>query len=203
MTDDPDTPGGRSDGSGPAAARRLPSVTLHTRERDEGRQPNPFRWAPRDSLEIMGRGRVVVFSLPAAFSPTCSDRHLPAVDEAVSAFREAGADAVLAIAVNDAFTLFQWGRHLGVERVTLVPDGNGDFTRAMGMLVSRRHLGYGLRSWRHAFVADEGRVVAWFEEPGIEDDGGTDDDPYDATRPERVLGWLRANPRAAAEEAAE
>ncbi|KIT17070.1 redoxin family protein [Jannaschia aquimarina] len=178
-----------------AMGRRIPDVVLHTRVRDEAISPNPFRWAPIRAPELMGEGRVAVFLFPAAFSPTCSDSHLPAIEEAYRAFTEAGCRAVFGIAVNDAFTMHQWGRHLGIEKVALVPDGNGDFARRLGMLVSRRHLGYGFRAWRSAFVAEDGEIVAWFEEPGIGDDGGTDDDPYGETEPAKVLDWLEANPR--------
>ena len=171
--------------------RRVPDVLLHTRVRDEAIEPNPYRWAPIHARALMGHGRVVVFSFPAAFSPVCSDDHLPGVEALYDQFREAGCREVFGLAVNDAFALHRWGEDLGIERTHLVPDGNGDFTRRMGMLVSRRDLGYGFRSWRYAFVAEDGEVTGWFEEPGIGDDGGTDDDPYGATRPERVLRWLR------------
>lgn len=172
----------------------LPAVTLHTRLRDKAIEPNPFRWAPIDARDLMGMGRVAVFSFPAAFSPTCSDEHLPGIEAHYDRFIEAGCREVFGLTVNDAFVVHQWAQHLGIERAQLVPDGNGDFTRRMGMLVSRRHLGYGFRSWRYAFVADEGEVVAWFEEPDIQDDGGAHDDPYGETKPERVLEWIHANP---------
>ena len=175
----------------PPPGRRVPPVMLRTRVKDDAVAPNPFRWAPIRADELMGSGRVAVFSFPAAFSPTCSDSHLPAVEAAYDRFEAAGCAGVFGVSVNDAFVMHRWGAALGIERVRLVPDGNGDFTRRMGMLVSRRNLGYGYRSWRYAFVAEEGEVIAWFEEPGIGDDGGTDDDPYGQTTPERVLAWLR------------
>jgi len=89
--------------------------------------------------------------------------------------------------------MYQWGKHLGVKNVKLLPDGSGDFTRRMGMLVKKDHLGFGDRSWRYAMVVDDGKVVAWFEEPGI-NDIGEDDDPYGETRPEPVLEWLKDHP---------
>ena len=174
---------------------RIPSVLLHTRVRDETLEPNPYRCAPIRADALFGPGRVAVFSFPAAFSPTCSDAHLPAIEAAHERFADAGCEAVFGLAVNDAFAMHRWGEHLGIEHVRLVPDGNGDFTRRMGMLVSRRHLGYGFRAWRHAFVAEGGEIVARFVEPGIGDDGGTDDDPYGETAPERVLDWLESRAR--------
>ena len=90
--------------------------------------------------------------------------------------------------------MYQWGRHLGVNKVKLLPDGSADFTRRMGMLIRKDHLGFGERSWRYAMVVDDGTVTGWFEEPGINDDG-LDDDPYGESAPEKVLAWLEANPR--------
>ena len=173
----------------------IPDVVLHTRVRDEDIAPNPFRWAPIRAPELMGHGRVAVFLFPAAFSPTCSDSHLPGIEKRHARFEDAGCRAVFGLAVNDAFTMHRWGEQLGIEKVQLLPDGNGDFARRLGMLVSRRHLGYGFRAWRSAFVAEDGKIVAWFQEPGIQDDGGTDDDPYGETAPETVLDWLEEHSR--------
>jgi peroxiredoxin len=89
--------------------------------------------------------------------------------------------------------MYQWGRSLGLKKVKLLPDGNGDFTRRLGMLIDKRHLGFGLRSWRYAAVVRNEVVVAWFEEPGI-NDLGDDEDPYLVSTPEKVLEWLRAQP---------
>ena len=172
----------------------VPSVLLHTRVRDETIEPNPFRWAPIRADKLMGLGRVAVFVFPAAFSPTCSDSHLPGVEELHDRLMDAGCTAVFGVAVNDAFTMHRWGVQLGIKKVRLVPDGNGDLARRLGILVSRRHLGYGFRAWRSAFITDGGEIVAWFSEPRIEDDGGTDEDPYDETKPERVLEWCETHP---------
>jgi peroxiredoxin len=90
--------------------------------------------------------------------------------------------------------MYQWARHLGLSNLKLLPDGSGDFTRRMGMLVKKDHLGFGQRSWRYAMVVDDGTVVAWFEEPGINDEGA-DDDPYGESGPDKVLAWLESNRR--------
>ena len=105
----------------------------------------------------------------------------------------AGVDEVYCISVNDAFVMYQWGKHLGVKKVQLLPDGSADFTRRMGMLIRKDHVGFGERSWRYAMVVDDGLIKAWFEEPGINDEG-LDDDPYGETRPERALEWVKTNP---------
>jgi peroxiredoxin len=90
--------------------------------------------------------------------------------------------------------MYQWGKQLGLRKIKLLPDGSADFTRRMGMLVKKDHLGFGLRSWRYAMVVNDGKIVAWFEEPGI-NDTGEDDDPYEVSTPDNVLAWLQANPR--------
>jgi peroxiredoxin len=175
--------------------RQIPDVTLKTRVRDESvGGPNPYRWQDRQTGELFGKGRVVVFALPGAFTPTCSTEQCPAFERQYDDLRSAGADEVYCLSVNDAFVMFQWGRQLGLDKVKLVPDGSGDFTRRMGMLINKDHLGFGMRSWRYAMVIDDGEIVGWFEEPGI-NDVGADDDPYTESTPDKVLEWLTAHPR--------
>lgn len=175
--------------------RSIPDVVLKTRVRDDSIDgPNPFRWQDVRTADLFASKRTVVFSLPGAFTPTCSTEQCPAFERASQDIREAGADDVYCISVNDAFVMYQWAKHLGVNSVKMLPDGSGDFTRRMGMLVKKEHLGFGERSWRYAMVVDDNQIVAWFEEPGI-NDVGEDDDPYGETSPEPVLAWLKANPR--------
>ncbi|MDB5686081.1 MAG: peroxiredoxin [Rhizorhabdus sp.] len=175
--------------------REIPDVTLKTRVRDESvGGPNPFRWQDRQTADLFGKGRVVVFALPGAFTPTCSTEQCPAFERDYDDLKAAGADEVYCLSVNDAFVMYQWGRHLSLDKVKLAPDGSGDFTRRMGMLIQKDHLGFGLRSWRYAMVVDDGVVTGWFEEPGINDEGA-DDDPYGESAPDKVLAWLQANPR--------
>lgn len=175
--------------------RNVPEVTLKTRVRDESvGGPNPFRWQDLPTKEAFAGKRVVVFSLPGAFTPTCSNEQCPAYERYYDDFRALGVDDVYCISVNDAFVMYQWGKNLGVQKVKLLPDGSADFTRRMGMLIRKDHLGFGERSWRYAMVVDDGKIVAWFEEPGINDDG-LDDDPYGESAPDKVLEWLRANPK--------
>ena len=175
--------------------REVPDVTLKTRVRDESvGGPNPFRWQDRQTGDLFGKGRVVVFALPGAFTPTCSTEQCPAFERNYDDLRAAGADEVYCLSVNDAFVMFQWGKNLGLNKVQLLPDGSGDFTRRMGMLINKEHLGFGQRSWRYAMVIDDGVVAGWFEEPGI-NDVGSDEDPYGASAPDNVLAWFKANPR--------
>jgi len=173
--------------------RTIPDVTLKTRVRDESVDgPNPFRWQDFKVQEEFAGKTIAIFSLPGAFTPTCSNEQCPNYERLYDDFRAAGADEVYCIAVNDAFVMYQWGKNLGLKNVKLLPDGSGDFTRRMGMLIDKSHLGFGMRSWRYAMIVQNNVVTAWFEEPGINDEG-TDSDPYGETAPEKLLAALGAS----------
>jgi peroxiredoxin len=175
--------------------RQVPDTIFKTRVRDESiGGDNPFRWQDLAGSDVFKGRRVVVFALPGAFTPTCTTEQCPAYEASYPEMRSAGADEVYCLSVNDAFVMYQWAKHLGIKNLKLLPDGSGDFTRRMGMLVKKDHLGFGQRSWRYAMVVDDGTVTAWFEEPGINDEGA-DDDPYGESGPDKVLEWLEANPR--------
>jgi peroxiredoxin len=170
-------------------SQKVPHVVFKTRVRDESIEgPNPFRWQDIDSDEIFAGKRVVLFALPGAFTPTCSSTHLPGYEDRYDAFREAGVDEVYCLSVNDAFTMFQWGRHMGVEKVKLLPDGSAHFTRAMDMLVSKDNLGFGLRSWRYSMLVEDGRIVKIFSEPGMQNDCPTD--PFEVSDAETMLSFI-------------
>jgi peroxiredoxin len=170
--------------------RTIPLVKFMTRIRDETvGGPNPFRWQQIDSDALFAGKRVVVFSLPGAFTPTCSNKQCPAYEIAYPRIRELGIDEIYCISVNDAFVMYQWSKVLGLAQIKLIPDGNGQFTRRMGMLVDKEHLGFGYRSWRYAMVVADRIVERWFEEPGINDEGN-DEDPYGATDPETMIRYL-------------
>ncbi|WP_068073516.1 peroxiredoxin [Novosphingobium lentum] len=180
--------------------RQIPDVTLKTRVRDESVEgPNPFRWQDFKVRDEFAGKKIVIFSLPGAFTPTCSNEQCPNYERLYGEFKAAGVDEVYCISVNDAFVMFQWGKNLGLKNVKLLPDGSGDFTRRMGMLIDKSHLGFGLRSWRYAMLVDDNRVVEWFEEPGI-NDTGADSDPYGETAPEKLLAAVKGT--AAAQQAA-
>jgi peroxiredoxin len=171
--------------------REIPEVTLKTRVRDDSLDgPNPFRWQDVNVRELFAKKKVVVFSLPGAFTPTCSNEQCPNFERLYDEFKALGIDEVYCVSVNDAFVMYQWGKNLGLKNLKLLPDGNADFTRRMGMLINKQHLGFGARSWRYAFVADNNRITQWFEEPGI-NDAGIDEDPYGETAPEKLLEILR------------
>ncbi|QLC21886.1 peroxiredoxin [Parasphingopyxis sp. CP4] len=173
--------------------RTVPDVTLKTRVRDESiAGENPFRWQDVKTGDLFAGKRSVVFSLPGAFTPTCSNEQCPAFERYYDDFKALGVDEVYCISVNDAFVMYKWSLDLGVEKIKMLPDGSGDFTRRMGMLINKDHLGFGDRSWRYAMIVEDDEIVAWFEEPGINDDG-SDEDPYTESTPDNLLEWLRSN----------
>tara|TARA_R100000353_G_scaffold35952_3_gene28640 strand:- start:3426 stop:4037 length:612 start_codon:yes stop_codon:yes gene_type:complete len=151
---------------------------------------NPFEWKDVVSKELFEDKRVVLFSLPGAFTPTCSTYQLPDFENLYQEIRDEGVDEVYVISVNDTFVMRQWMIHHNIQNLEFIPDGNGEFTQRMGMLVCKDHLGFGNRSWRYAAVIDNGTVEKWFEEPGI-NNKGDDFDPYGNTSAEMVLDYLK------------
>ncbi len=177
--------------------RHIPQVTFKTRVRDDSIDgPNPFRWEDKTSNDYFAGKRVVVFSLPGAFTPTCSTYQLPDFEKLYPEFQAQGVDEIYCISVNDAFVMNQWGKSQNLENIKLIPDGSGEFTRKMGMLVCKDNLGFGMRSWRYAAIVDDSVVTGWFEEPGFEDNCG--DDPYGESAPQRILSHLTDSDVAAA-----
>ena len=169
---------------------RVPDVTFKTRVRDDSVQgPNPYRWEDKTTQDIFGGRKVVVFSLPGAFTPTCSSNHLPRYEELYDEFKSLGVDEIVCVSVNDAFVMFKWGKELGNEHVFLLPDGNGEFTRKMGMLVDKANLGFGMRSWRYSMLVDDGKIEKVFVEPGFEDNCGSD--PFEVSDADTMLAYLK------------
>jgi peroxiredoxin len=170
---------------------RIPDVTFKTRVRDETVEgPNPYRWQDRTTDEIFSGRRVVVFALPGAFTPTCSSTHLPGYEDNVQAFKDLGIDEVICLSVNDAFVMFQWGKAQGVEKITMLPDGSGEFTRKMGMLVDKDNLGFGYRSWRYSMLVEDGEVAKLFAEPGYADNCPTD--PFEVSDAQTMLDYIKS-----------
>jgi len=168
---------------------KVPNVVFKTRVRDEAvGGPNPFRWQDMTSDDYFKGKRVILFSLPGAFTPTCSTYQLPGFEENFAKFQENGIDSIYCMSVNDSFVMNKWAEAQDVKNVNVIPDGSGEFTRKVGMLVRKDNLGFGLRSWRYAAIINDGVVEAWFEEPGLEDNHG--EDPYGESSPENLLQFL-------------
>ena len=146
-------------------------------------------WKDVTTNDLFGNKKIVLFSLPGAFTPTCSSQQLPRFEEEYDRIKELGIDEVYCISVNDSFVMNAWALHMNVENVKMIPDGSGNFTRFMGMLIGKNHLGFGNRSWRYMCVVKNGVVEKWWQEPGINNEG-IDDDPYIETTPENMLEYL-------------
>ena len=171
---------------------KVPAVTFHTRVRDESiGGDNPFRWQDMTSDDFFKGKRVVLFSLPGAYTPTCSTYQLPGYENGAADFTAQGIDDIYVMSVNDTFVMNNWSWKQELKNVKVIPDGAGEFTRLAGMLVDKSNIGFGMRSWRYAAVINDGVVEAFFEEPGREDNHA--DDPYGESSPETVLAWLKAN----------
>ena len=147
-----------------------------------------------DSQSLFKDQRIVLFSLPGAFTPTCSEKQLPAYDEAYDRFKGLGINEVYCVSVNDGFVMNAWAEDIQIKNVKLLADGNGDFTQAMGMLVRKRHVGFANRSWRYAIYVINGIVDQAFIEPGFNHDGA-DTDPYTVSDPETVLSYIQTTLR--------
>ena len=171
--------------------KNVPNVTFKTRVRNDAIEgDNPFEWKDLTTAEIFDGKRVVLFSLPGAFTPTCSTSHLPRYEELHGEFKDLGVDQVICLSVNDAFTMYQWGKTQNAENVFLLPDGNGEFSRKMGMLVDKSNLGFGMRSWRYSMVVNDGEIEQMFIEPDFGDNCPTD--PFEVSDADTMLKYLKS-----------
>ncbi|MGV6826934.1 MAG: glutathione peroxidase [bacterium] len=161
--------------------QRIPNVTFKTREQGE--------FVDVSSEEIFANKTVVVFSLPGAFTPTCSSTHLPRYNELADVFAENGVDEIVCISVNDAFVMDAWKKDQEASNVTLIPDGNGDFTRGMGMMVDKRDLGFGDRSWRYSMLVRDGVIEKMFIEPDVPGD------PFEVSDADTMLNHINPHAR--------
>ena len=170
----------------------VPAVAFKTRVRDDSIEgPNPYRWQDVTSYDYFAGKRVILFSLPGAFTPTCSTYQLPGFEQNFAEFQRHGIDDIYCLSVNDSFVMNKWAESQNLENVKVIPDGSGLFTSQMNMLVSKDNLGFGVRSWRYAVIVNNGKIEKWFIEPGIEHNCETD--PYGETSPETVLAYLQSN----------
>ncbi|MBD1840837.1 glutathione peroxidase [Coleofasciculus sp. FACHB-64] len=161
--------------------QKVPNVTFRTRRDNE--------WVNVTTNDLFAGKTVVVFSLPGAFTPTCSSTHLPGYNELAKVFHENGVDDILCISVNDAFVMNEWAKSQEAENLTLLPDGNGEFTEGMGMLVDKAELGFGKRSWRYSMLVKDGTIEKMFIEPVVEGD------PFEVSDAQTMLNYI--NPEAA------
>lgn len=167
----------------------LSDVTFYMRERDESIADNPFKWVYKTTKDLFAGKKVVVFGLPGAFTPTCSTQQLPLYEQMYQEFMDAGVDEIWCTSVNDAFVMYQWAKHQGVQNVKMLPDGNGNFADSLGMLVDKQNLGFGKRSWRYSMLVNDMKIVRLFEEPGFM--GNCPIDPYECSDACTMLEFIK------------
>lgn len=160
--------------------KKIPSMTF--RSRDKG------QWLDLKSEDLFSGRRVIVFALPGAFTPTCSSKHLPRYDELAPVFFENGISDIYCLSVNDGFVMEAWGASQKLEHIRLLPDGNGELSEALGLLVDKSDLGFGKRSWRYSMVVNDGVIEKMFIEP---DRPG---DPFEVSDADTMLQYI--NPEA-------
>ena len=148
--------------------KKVPFVTFRTRVRDDSIEgPNPFKWEDKTTDDYFKGKKVVLFSLPGAFTPTCSTFQLPDFEKLYSEFQEKGIDEIYCISVNDAFVMNAWGKTASASKIDMLADGNGEFTAALGLELDATAFGMGKRGQRFALIADDGVVSSVFvEAPG-------------------------------------
>lgn len=161
--------------------QRVPQAVFRVRENNE--------WRSVTTDELFSGKTVVVFSLPGAFTPTCSSTHLPRYNELAPAFRANGVDDILCVSVNDTFVMNEWAKDQESDKVTLIPDGNGEFTEGMGMLVDKSDLGFGKRSWRYSMLVRDGVIEKMFIEPQ------KPGDPFEVSDADTMLAYINADAR--------
>lgn len=160
----------------------VPQVIFHTRQNNE--------WVDVSTDDIFKGKTVVLFALPGAFTPTCSSTHLPGYNELAPVFKANGVDEIVCLSVNDTFVMNEWAKDQEADQVRLLPDGNGDFSEGMGLLVDKEGLGFGKRSWRYSMLVKDGVIEKMFIEPDI------DGDPFEVSDAETMLSYINPNAKA-------
>lgn len=160
---------------------QVPQVDFYFREGGE--------FVTRTSKELFAGKRVVLFALPGAFTPTCTEQMLPGFEAAYDEIRSLGVDEVYCLSMDNAFVLNAWFKDLGIEKVKPLPDGNGSWTTAVKMAVGKENVGLGVCSWRYAVVLNDGDLEFSGAEEGMRNNAT--DDPYEASTPEAVIAHLR------------
>ena len=165
----------------------VPSVTFHTRFLNE--ETDQFQWLDVNTFDIFAGERILLFSLPGAFTPTCSTYQLPDFEKLAPNFYQEGITGIVCMTMNDAFVCNAWAKANELREVQVIPDGSGLFTEGMQMQVSKDNLGFGRRSWRYACIVDNGTITDWFIEEGREDNH--EHDPYLYTNPSYILEQMQ------------
>lgn len=162
--------------------QRVPSVTFATRQNHE--------WVNVSTDDVFKGKTVVVFSLPGAFTPTCSSTHVPRYNQLADTFKKLGVDEIVCMSVNDTFVMNEWKVDQKADKLTFIPDGNGDFTDGMGLLVDKNDIGFGKRSWRYSMLVKDGVIEKMFVEPN------KPGDPFEVSDADTMLAYIGPNTKA-------
>ena len=172
---------------------KIPKVIFRVREGDTSNNEAICaiggKWINKSTDDYFKGKRVILFSLPGAFTPTCSSQQLPGFEKNATKFKDLGIDEIYCCSVNDSYVMNAWAKKMNISNVKVISDGSGLFTKYMGMLISKDHDGFGQRSWRYMAIINDGVVEKWWQEPGI-NNSGSDDDPYVETTPENSISYL-------------
>ena len=172
---------------------KIPKVVFRVREGDTSYDQAICaiggKWINKTTDDFFKGKRVIIFSLPGAFTPTCSSQQLPGFEKNADKLKELGIDEIYCCSVNDSYVMNAWAKKMNISNVKVIPDGSGLFTKYMGMLISKDHDGFGQRSWRYMAIINDGIVEKWWQEPGI-NNSGSDDDPFVETTPENSISYL-------------
>ncbi len=159
--------------------QKVPQVIFPTRQNND--------WVNITSDQMFKGKTVILFSLPGAFTPTCSSSHVPRFNELAATFKKNGVDEIICMSVNDTFVMNEWKEDQHAEHITFIPDGNGEFTDGMGLLVDKNDLGFGKRSWRYSMLVKDGVIEKMFIEPDIPGD------PYEVSDADTMLDYINPN----------
>jgi len=172
--------------------KMAPKVILEVRKRDNNvKGDNKFSWSKLDTNEMYKNKRIIIFALPGAFTPTCSNTHLPGYEKNYNKIKKLGIDEIYCLSVNDAFVMFNWCKKLKVKNVKPLPDGNAKFTKKMGALVNKSNLGFGKRSWRYSMVVTNGKIEKLFVEGGRVHNCPID--PFEVSDADTMIKYLSSN----------
>jgi glutaredoxin-like protein len=157
----------------------VPQVTFRTRQEHE--------WVDVSTDDVFKGKSVIVFALPGAFTPTCSSTHVPRYNQLAPLLKQNGVDEIICVSVNDAFVMNEWKAEQHADNIRFLPDGNGDFSRGMGMLVEKNDLGFGERSWRYSMLVKDGVIDKMFIEPDVPGD------PFEVSDADTMLAYVAPN----------
>lgn len=172
--------------------KKVPCVNFKTRVRDIKlkNKKNPYKWKTLKSNKLFKNKKCVVFSLPGAFTPTCSNHQLPDYDKYYKKLKKKGIDDVYCLSVNDSFVMNNWKKSKKIKHIKMLPDGNAEFTKKMGALVKKKNLGFGNRSWRYSMLIDNGKIVKIFSEPNMSNNHQTD--PFSKSDVHTMMKFLNS-----------